>query len=209
MTACTAAWREIAGPDLSLALCERLWSAAEESALFAAVRDRTAWEQHRVRLFGRTVACPRLSAWQGEPGVAYAYSGVSLVAAGFAPEVERVRERVEASAEAAFNSALLQLYRDGADCMGWHADDEPELGREPCIASVSLGAPRRFVLRHRTRRELARVELVLPSGSLLVMRGATQHAWLHSLPRTRRPVGPRINLTFRRILAPAALPPRR
>jgi alkylated DNA repair dioxygenase AlkB len=99
---------------------------------------------------------------------------------------------------AEFNAVLLNLYRDGRDGMGWHADDEPELGRNPVIASVSLGATRRFCLRHRRRRDL-KLDLPLPHGSLLLMAGATQHHWLHALPKTQRPVGERINLTFRRV----------
>jgi alkylated DNA repair dioxygenase AlkB len=97
-----------------------------------------------------------------------------------------------------FNAVLLNLYRDGRDGMGWHADDEPELGRNPVIASVSLGAPRRFCLRHRRRKDL-KLDLELPRGSLLVMAGPMQHHWVHALPKTRRPVGERINLTFRRV----------
>jgi alkylated DNA repair dioxygenase AlkB len=93
---------------------------------------------------------------------------------------------------------LLNLYRDGRDGMGWHADDEPELGRNPVIASVSLGAERRFCLRHRRRRDL-KIDLPLPHGSLLCMSGATQHHWLHALPKTRRPAGERINLTLRQV----------
>jgi alkylated DNA repair dioxygenase AlkB len=197
--------RDILADGLALRLWEAVWSPAEAAVLFQALRAGAAWEQHRVRLFGRTIPCPRLSAWEGEPGVGYAYSGLTLVATGFTPAVADIRARVEAWTGAAFDSALLQLYRDGADCMGWHADDEPELGEAPYIASVSLGATRRFALRHKVRRDLAPVSLDLSSGSLLVMRGPTQQAWKHALPRTRCPVEPRINLTFRQILrAPRA-----
>jgi alkylated DNA repair dioxygenase AlkB len=101
-------------------------------------------------------------------------------------------------AGAEFNAVLLNFYRDGRDGMGWHADDEPELGRNPVIASVSLGAPRRFCLRHRRRQDL-KLDLELPHGSLLAMAGALQHHWVHALPKTRRSVGERINLTFRRV----------
>ena len=185
-------------PDLSLDYRPALLTPDEAGARFALLRDGVAWEQHCVRIAGRRVPCPRLSAWQGDPGVRYAYSGIALESRGWQPPVAELRERVERAAGARFNSVLLQLYRDGADGMGWHADDEPELGPEPCIASLSLGAPRRFVLRHRRRPELPRHEIVLGHGSLLVMHGRTQHAWKHALPKTRRPVGPRINLTFRR-----------
>lgn len=143
------------------------------------------------------MACPRLSAWQGD--ATYAYSGLTLHPAPWTPQVEAVRRRIEAAAGDAFNSVLANLYRNGADRLGWHADDEPELGPAPVIASASFGAPRRFLLR--PKRGGASVPIVLEPGSLLVMRGPTQRHWLHSIPPTRRPVGPRINLTFRRILA--------
>jgi hypothetical protein len=117
---------------------------------------------------------------------------------GGRPTLDRIRDRAGALTGVGFNAVLLNLYRDGRDGMGWHADDEPELGRNPVIASVSLGAERRFCLRHRRRRDL-KVDLLLPQGSLLCMSGATQHHWLHALPKTRRPVGERINLTFRQV----------
>ena len=193
--------RRIRRPGLALDLFEHVWEPEEASALFQALRTQIAWEQHAVRLFGRHVPCPRLSAWHGEPGARYVYSGIALVAAGWQQDVLAVLRRVERVVGATFDSVLVQLYRDGSDSMGWHSDDEPALGPRPLIASVSLGASRRFVLRHRTRRDVERVELWLDDASLLVMRGDTQHAWHHALPKTRRPVGPRINLTFRRLLS--------
>ena len=148
-------------------------------------------------LRGREVDCPRLSGWEGD--AAYSYSGLTLRPAPWTPGVTAVRRRIEAATGDAFNSVLANLYRDGGDRMGWHADDEPELGRSPVIASASFGAPRRFLLR--PKRGGASVCILLEPGSLLVMRGATQRHWTHSVPPTRRTVGPRINLTFRRILA--------
>jgi alkylated DNA repair dioxygenase AlkB len=113
----------------------------------------------------------------------------------------QVRTRLEHTTGAAFDSVLANLYRDGKDAMGWHADDEPELGPAPVIASLSLGATRRFAFKPKAgNEEGARLSIVLPHGSLLVMRGATQANYLHAIPRTRRPVGARINLTFRRVL---------
>ena len=170
----------------------------EALALFGALRSEIRWERHRVRIRGREIECPRLSGWQGD--ATYAYSGLTLRPAPWTPGVAAVRRGIEAAVEETFNSVLANLYRDGADRLGWHSDDEPELGPAPVIASVSFGAPRRFLLRPK-RGGGASVPIVLEPGSLLVMRGATQRNWMHCVPPTRRPVGPRINLTFRRIHA--------
>jgi alkylated DNA repair dioxygenase AlkB len=142
---------------------------------------------------GRRVLIPRLTAWHGAAG--YVYSGIEMTPAPWNEPLLEIKAVAEAWAGQAFNSVLLNLYRDGRDSVSWHADNEPGLGRDPVIASVSLGAMRRFQMKHR-RRE-ARVALDLRSGSCLVMAGATQHHWLHQVPKTSRPVGPRINLTFR------------
>lgn len=160
------------------------------------------WQREQLRLFGRVHEVPRRIAWQGEPGVAYRYSGVSHVAAGWTPAVAEVRARLESELGGRrFNGVLLNLYRDGNDCMGWHSDDEPELGDEPLVASVSLGAARPFRLRRRgAGAEVS--ERTLPHGSLLVMSGSTQANWQHCLPRRKRIAEPRVNLTFCELLAP-------
>ena len=170
----------------------------EARTLFEALREEIRWERHRVRIRGREIECPRLSGWEGD--ATYSYSGLTLRPAPWTATAAAVRRRVEAAAGDAFNSVLANLYRDGADRLGWHADDEPELGPAPVIASVSFGAARRFLLRPK-RGGGASVPIVLEPGSLLVMRGATQRNWMHCVPPTRRPVGPRINLTFRHIRA--------
>ena len=172
---------------------------AEAPAWFAALMAEVRWEQHWLTLFGRRIAAPRLSAWYAEPGCGYRYSGLSLVAQPFTPVLEQIRARTEALSGHGFNSVLLNLYRDGADGMSWHSDDEPELGPAPLIASVSLGATRRLLLRRRDARD-ARFGLDLGDGSLLLMEPPLQRYWQHSVPKTRRAVGPRINLTWRRIL---------
>jgi alkylated DNA repair dioxygenase AlkB len=166
---------------------------------FERLRHEIAWSEEYVVLFGQRRKVPRLVAWYGDPGASYAYSGVRHEPLPWIPPLEEIREHVEGLSSFTFNSVLANLYRDGNDGMGWHADDEPELGRDPVIASVSLGATRRFRMRHRRRRDLT-VDLDLEHGSLLMMAGATQHHWVHAVPKTRRPVGERINLTFRRIL---------
>jgi alkylated DNA repair dioxygenase AlkB len=159
------------------------------------------WEVHRIRLFGRWHDSPRRSCWIGDPGASYRYSGADFSPRPWPAALDAVRARLAAELGGPFNSVLANLYRDGRDAMGWHADDEPELGEAPVIASLSLGQPRRFLLRHRTR-PAQRMALELPHGSLLVMRGTTQAHYRHALPRSLRVQGPRINLTFRRVLVP-------
>lgn len=167
------------------------------------LRGAIGWEQEEILIFGERRRVPRLVAWHGDPGTTYAYSGTSHEPRPWTPELEAIRDRVECLAGHSFNAVLLNLYRDGRDGMGWHADDEPELGPDPVIASVSLGATRRFRLKHR-RNRAEPVTLELGHGSLLLMAGATQRHWLHAVPKTATPVGERINLTFRRI-GPAVL----
>lgn len=192
------ALRPVPLPDAELALDERWLAPAEADALLAALRTEVAWDTHRLRLFGREVEAPRLSCWIGEPDAVYRYSGARFAPRPWPAVLRPVLERVRGELGVEFNSVLANRYRDGRDAMGWHGDDEPELGAAPVIASLSLGATRRFVLKH--RREPARkLVLELPHGSLLVMAGATQRHYRHALPRTARPVGERINLTFRRI----------
>ncbi|MDB6162847.1 MAG: alkB, partial [Xanthomonadaceae bacterium] len=174
-------------------------SPAEADALFTALRDGVAWEVHRIRLFGRQVDSPRLSCWIGDPDAVYAYSGTRFLPQAWPAVLQPVRSRLQHEIGFDFNSVLANCYRDGRDRMGWHSDDEPELGAKPVIASLSLGAERRFVLRSRREPRIKR-ELLLPAGSLLLMAGATQSLYQHSLPGTARAIGPRINLTFRRIV---------
>ena len=156
------------------------------------------WRQDSVTLFGKTHPQPRLTAWYGD--AAYRYSGLTLEPAPWTPRLRQIRDRVEQLTGHVFNSVLLNYYRDQQDCMGMHSDDEPELGPQPAIASLSLGARRDFRLKHRDRRDLDTVKLALPSGSLLLMAGDTQRHWRHGIARQRRHCDPRINLTFRQIV---------
>jgi len=171
------------------------------SALLGTLLREVPWQVHRVRLFGRELPSPRLSCWIGEADAVYRYSGTRFAPRPWLPALAGLRERLQEELGHPFNSVLANRYRDGADAMGWHSDDEPELGPRPLIASLSLGGTRRFLLRHRRDAD-ARLALELEPGSLLLMGGETQRHWKHALPCTRRPVGERINLTFRRILLP-------
>lgn len=173
---------------------------AEAAALFAYLLHAVEWEVHRIRLFGRLVDSPRLSCWIGDADASYRYSGTRFAPHPWPPALLPVRARLEAETGVAFNSVLANRYRDGRDAMGWHSDDERELGPRPLIASLSLGAARRFVLRHRQEPTL-RHALELSPGGLMLMGGETQRLYRHALPRTARPVGERINLTFRRVAA--------
>lgn len=189
-------------PDAEVAF-DPCWLPPDAAAtLLARLREAIPWEVHRLRLFGRQVDSPRLSCWIGDPDASYTYSGTRFEPRPWPDALRPVRARLAAELGVDFNSVLANLYRDGRDAMGWHADAEAELGPRPLIASLSLGATRRFVLRHRGEptRKLA---LDLAAGSLLLMAGDTQQHYRHALPRTARPVGPRINLTFRRIGGPA------
>lgn len=174
-------------------------------AVLGSLIEEVEWERHAITMFGRSVPQPRLLHFQGEGDVRYRYSGDTYTARPWHPLVARIRERLEGECGERFNSALLNLYRDGRDSMGWHADDEPELGPEPVIASVSLGSARRFVLRnnddHRRKMEISPAH-----GSLIVMGGDLQHHWQHQVPKTRKIVGARVNLTFRKILRRPAHP---
>lgn len=169
---------------------------AETAALRAALTLEVPWRQEHVRMFGRTIPMPRLTCWMGDPDCSYTYSGVRYAPTPWTPTVADLRQRVVAATGAPLNAVLLNRYRSGRDAMGWHADDEPELGPEPTIASLSLGAARRLDLAHRTRKD-ERLRVVLSDGSLMVMAGSTQEHWKHRIPRTSRAIGERINLTFR------------
>ena len=173
-------------------------SARAANVLYETLSVQTPWSVHRIRLFGRWVDSPRLSCWIGDAQAVYRYSGQTFAPHPWTEALAALRDRLRGELGVPFNSVLANLYRDGRDAMGWHSDDEPELGDEPVIASLSLGAARRFVLRRRDDHAVKQA-LVLEPGSLLVMRGACQRDWQHALPRTAKPVGPRLNLTFRHL----------
>ncbi len=156
------------------------------------------WRQDKIKLFGKSILQPRLTAYFGEAGNSYTYSGLRMEPQEFPQELLELKERCERHIDSVFNVCLANLYRDGKDSMGWHADDEKELGSQPVIASVSLGAERMFHLKHKTDLT-AKHKIRLQHGSLIVMKGTTQEFWKHQLPKTARKIGPRINLTFRKI----------
>ena len=192
----------IALPDAELFYAPDFLARADADCLLKRLTTEIAWEQHHVKIFGRKMPAPRLSAWYGDPDATYAYSGSSYAPLVWTALLQGLKTRVESAAATTFNSVLLNQYRDGRDSMGWHSDDEPELGPAPAIASVSLGGERRFILRHKKRRDIDSVAIPLAHGSLLIMRGPTQSFWKHQVPKTKKIVPSRLNLTFRRIGAP-------
>jgi alkylated DNA repair dioxygenase AlkB len=197
----SAARRIELAPGAFLRFWETFLDAGEADRALADVLAEVAWTQGHVRIAGKTYAEPRLTAWMGDPGARYTYTGRPLEPLPWSPRVAELRARVEAATGARSNSVLLNRYRDGKDSMGLHADDEPELGPEPVILSLSLGATRRFVLKPRAPGADG-VDLDLTHGSLLAMEGATQRRYKHGVPkRAGASVGERVNLTFRWIAA--------
>ena len=156
------------------------------------------WRQDSIRVFGKVYEQPRLTALYGNNGKAYSYSNITMQPLPFDRSLEILKADIERVAQTEFTTCLLNLYRDGSDSNGWHSDDEKELGKNPVIASISLGQDRPFKLRHRYDKE-QKHKLLLEHGSLLLMKGTTQHYWHHQIPKSKKPMEPRINLTFRYI----------
>ena len=182
-------------PDTLSLKFDRTWLTEEEHYFyFSRLQQEVDWKQERITLFGKTHWQPRLLAWQGNKD--YAYSGKNHAKQDFTPTVVAIKERLLSDCQLNFNGVLLNRYRNGKDSMGWHSDDEKELGMFPIIASVSLGAERKIRFRNKTNHRET-FELFLPPGSLLVMHGATQELWQHSIPKTTQVQKERINLTFR------------
>jgi len=157
------------------------------------------WQQPEIQLFGKKYLVPRLTAWYGDPYATYYYSGLKNEPLPWFEELLELKKVLQHFCNTSFNSVLINLYRHEKDSMGWHADDEKELGKNPIIASVSLGAKRKFVLRNKQNKS-QRVSIELENGSLLWMKGECQHFWEHAVPKQNKPLNPRINLTFRNIL---------
>ena len=165
------------------------------------LKEKIEWTQNTIRFYGKESLVPRLEAWYGDPGKSYAYSGIHMNPKPWTEELLEIKGPIEKQAGVTFNSVLINYYRDGKDRVAWHSDDEKELGQNPVIGSVSLGAERKFKLRHKKFKENGhKAEIMLQHGSFLLMKGSTQHHWMHEIPRTAKPIGPRINLTFRIIL---------
>lgn len=171
-------------------------SAAEAQHYFETLHEQVQWQRDSVSLFGKSHPIPRLHQWYADPGVRYRWSGLDMEPLIWLAPLSELRERLAAICDTPFNSVLVNLYRDGNDSMGWHADNEPELGPQPVVASLNLGVSRDFQLRRTGTTRVDR-SCALPGGSLLLMAGTSQHDWQHAVPKRKRVTGARINLTFR------------
>jgi len=183
-------------PDASLAYTPEFYSIEAADALFQEILSNTDWRQEEITVYGKKHLTPRLSCLMGDSGLNYTYSHTKIFPVGWHDTLLKIKTNIEAFTGDAFNSVLINNYRDGQDSNGWHSDDEPELGEQPVIASISLGAERDFQLRHKTTKR--KEQLRLAHGSLLMMRGKTQRCWQHCVPK-RAQAEERINLTYRLI----------
>jgi alkylated DNA repair dioxygenase AlkB len=189
-------FEQLSMPDADVLIDRTFIPSAEGESLLADLTANIAWEQKPIYFMGKEVLQPRLTAWYGDEGKSYTYSGLTVQPMPWTPTLLKMKAQVEAAAGITFNSVLLNRYRTGQDSVGWHSDDEPELGTNPVIASVSLGAARNFQFKHKHNPDL-KLTIELTNGTLLLMRGTTQQFWKHQIPKTTKVLGPRINLTFR------------
>ena len=181
--------------QLDVEYIENFIDHTEADKSFQYLVDYIPWEQREITIMGKKMMQPRLICWYGE--VAYTYSRSTLLPKAFPEKLLHIKQQIEELSKHKFNSCLLNYYRDGQDSMGYHADDEKQLGADPVIASVSFGGVRKFVLKHKLDKTIDKLEIQLSHGSLLLMKGKTQHFWVHGIPKTKKLVAPRINLTFR------------
>ena len=183
-------------PDAEIQYFSSFLDKAKANVYFEKFLKEVPWQQDDIKVFGKTYAQPRLTALYGNNGKPYSYSNITMQPHPFSSELDELRRQIQNIAQIQFTTCLLNLYRDGQDSNGWHSDDEKELGLNPPIASISLGTPRFFHLKHKTNKDLKH-KILLEHGSLLLMTGPTQHFWKHQIPKTAKPIGERINLTFR------------
>jgi len=186
--------------DGTVFLFNEFFSDEEGHILFEKLKDNIQWRQEPIKLFGKQVMQPRLTAWHGDDGTAYSYSGITMQPQPWTADLNFIRARLQKLLGLSFNSALLNYYRNGADSMGWHRDNERSLGKNPTIASVSFGVSRAFVFKHTTEK-IPVINIPLHNGSVLIMSGATQHYWLHALNKEKAVDSGRISITFRNIIA--------
>lgn len=183
-------------PDANIIYYPQFFDKNEADAIFEQLTIDIPWQQDEIRVFGKTHPQPRLTALYGNEGKSYSYSNIKMQPKAWNPLLQNIKSKVENVSSTNFSTVLLNLYRDGKDSNGWHSDNEKELGINPIIASVSFGTERIFQLKHNTISSLKQ-NIVLEHGSLLLMKGTTQHCWKHQIPKTAKKIGVRINLTFR------------
>lgn len=188
--------QQLALQDAEIIYFQNFFSAEEAHRYFTYFQHKIAWQQDDIKVFGKIYKQPRLTALYGEKGKSYSYSSITMHPTPFTKELLEIKNKIERKCDATFNVVLLNMYRDGSDSNGWHSDNEKELGKNPVIASVSLGAKRTFQLRNKSDKTL-RHTIELDNGSLLLMKGTTQECWQHQIPKRKKVVDSRINLTFR------------
>ena len=177
---------------------EKFINTSDADRIFSSALNEIPWESSTIKMYGKEVLIPRLQCWVGDPGCEYAYSGKSLQRYDFFEPLIEIRSLIQNQLGIYFNSVLANLYRDGNDSMGFHADDEPELGNNPVIASLSLGVERPLVFQNKDKTETKKFGQ--PHGSLMLMQGATQSTWKHGIRKSKKILEPRINFTFRNII---------
>jgi alkylated DNA repair dioxygenase AlkB len=183
-------------PDADIIYYPDFFDKKEADAIFTQLANEIPWQQDDIQVFGKIYPQPRLTALFGNDGKPYSYSNIKMQPHPWNLLLQKIKLPIETITGTNFTTVLLNYYRDGKDSNGWHADNEKELGTNPVIASVSFGAERVFQLKHNSIKDQKK-SIVLEHGSLLIMKGTTQHFWKHQIPKTSKPIGPRINLTFR------------
>lgn len=185
-------------PDASIHYVSDFFSEKESLCFLEHFKNNLEWHIETLKLFGIARLCPRKTAWYGDAGISYKYSNQNHIALAWTNTLKEIKNKIEHYGAASFNSVLLNWYRNGQDSMSWHQDNEPELGQNPIIASVSFGVCRNFQLQHIFSKQ--KIDIFLENGSMLWMGGSTQHFWKHQLPKTKKITSDRINLTFRKII---------
>lgn len=203
-----AAFEALPMVDADVKFLQSFYRKPLSGQILHALLEEIRWSQEKIILAGQERLQPRLSAWYGDAGTHYSYSGITLEPHPWTGTLLRIKGDIEAASGQRFNSVLVNLYRNERDSIGWHSDDERELGSNPVIASLSLGEVRTFKFRHKTRKDQKTISLALTDGSLLVMAGTTQKCWRHAIDKEREAKGQRINLTFRNVVSPGARPDR-
>lgn len=186
-------------PDAELIYIPNFFSKLEANTYFRTIKTDTEWQHDEITVYGKTYMQPRLTALYSETNQPYSYSNITMHPKPYTKDVLEVKTKIERLANNSFNTVLLNLYRNGNDSNGWHADNEKELGKNPIIASVSFGEVRPFHFKHKTLKT-ERHKLNLEHGSLLIMHGNMQEHWLHQIAKTKKQIGERINLTFRNLI---------
>lgn len=185
--------------DAEMFFYQSFYEIRESDKIFNELLEKIDWQQDTIKYYGKEMPLPRLTAWYGDKGTNYKYSGIGNEPLAWTKELLEIKKKIENICNFQFNSVLLNLYRNGKDAVSWHQDNEKELGKNPTIASLSFGATRKFQFRHKIRKDVGKFEIALVHGSLLIMKGTTQEFWQHQIPKTSKLVGQRINLTFRYI----------